>query len=304
MYTDAQENGLGGQHPESESAERASRGKRYTLGHRVMRLVVIAFLTYVGVCVLLSLFQRRLIYFPSRTYDGTPADVGLDYEELALKTSDGLAIGAWYVPSANAKGSIIFCHGNAGNISNRLHSTKLLHNMGLNVLIFDYRGFGRSEGKPSELGTYEDAETAWRHLVQTRGESPDRIILFGRSLGGAVAIELAKRHPPAALVVESTFTKLVDVGRAHFPFLPVRLLLTYRYDSIAKVPHITCPKLFFHGTMDGLIPISFGRKLYEAAAEPKEFVETPGSHNESGYTYSPEYTTRLAEFIDEILSPK
>lgn len=303
MGTDADSSDLANASPGTEFSERTGLARRHHLRYRVMRLVIIAILTYVGVCVLVSLFQRRLVYFPSRSYDGTPRDVGLEYEELTLTTSDGVSIGAWYVPSPKAKGSAIFCHGNAGNISHRLEWINLLHDLGLNVLIFDYRGFGRSEGRPSEKGTYEDAETAWRHLVDTRGESPDRIILFGRSLGGGVAIELARRHPPAALVVESTFTNLVDVGQLHFRFIPVRFLLIYRYDSIAKVPHIKCPKLFFHGSTDGLIPISLGRKLFEAAAEPKQFIETPGGHNEAGFTYSPEYTAQLAAFIDNVLSP-
>ncbi|MGD2109318.1 MAG: alpha/beta hydrolase [Phycisphaerae bacterium] len=277
--------------------------RRHTLGQRVMRIVVIAALTYVGVCLLASLFQRRFVYIPSHKLEGTPADVGLKFEQLTLVTDDGVEIDAWYVPAPQAKASAIFCHGNAGNISHRLHTIETLHNLDLNVLIFDYRGYGNSKGTPSEEGTYEDAGTAWRHLVETRGESPDRIVVVGRSLGGAIAIELARRKKPAALVVESTFTKIADVGQAHFPFIPVRLLLRYRYDSIGKVPHIECPKLFFHGNKDGLIDLSLGKKLYEAAAEPKRFIETPGGHNEAGFEYSPEYTKRMAAFLDEVLSP-
>ena len=188
--------------------------------------------------------------------------------------------------------------------------------MGIGVLIFDYRGFGLSEGRPTERGTYEDADAAWRYLIETRGERPERVVLFGRSLGGAVAIELARRlmnrptepgkpgvagsvPQPAALVVESTFTSILDIGRVHYPFLPIRLLVTYRYASIEKVGHISCPKLFMHGRDDTLIPLSNGRKLFEAAAEPKRFIETPGEHNEAGFTYSPEFTDRLRAFLEE-----
>jgi len=299
---DAQSNDLSNASSETEPLVRIDPGKLQNLRYRAMRLVIIALLTYLGVCLFLALFQRRFVYMPSPDFDGTPADVGLEYEDLTLTTSDGLAIGAWYVPRADAKGSAIFCHGNAGNISHRLHTIDTLHNLGLNVLIFDYRGFGRSEGKPSEKGTYEDAEAAWRYLVEARGESPDRIVVVGRSLGGGVAIELAKRHEPGALVVESTFTTLPDVAKENFWFLPVRFLMIYQYDSIAKVPHIKCPKLFLHGNMDGLIPITLGRKLFEAAAEPKQFIETPGGHNEAGFTYSPEYTAEFGAFIDEALS--
>ena len=303
METDDQDNSPNEGRVRSGFTRGAKKPRRPTVRGRVWRLFVYVLSAYVGVCVLISLFQSKLVYYPSRGYDMTPTDVGLDYEDLTLQTNDGLSIAAWYVPHPAAKGSVIFCHGNAGNISDRLHSVELLHRMGLNVLIFDYRGFGRSEGKPNEQGTYEDAETAWRHLVDWRGELPERVVLFGRSLGGGVAIELAKRHTPGALVVESTFTSLVDVGRVHFWFLPVRLLLTYRYDSIDKVPHVMCPKLFLHGRDDGLIPFRIGEKLFEAAAEPKQFIETPGGHNEAGFTYSPEFTDRVAAFIDEALSP-
>ncbi len=266
---------------------------------RLARLGRMVVLTYLGVCVVIALFQARLIYFPTRGCHATPADVGLSFEDLRLTTKDGVSIAAWYVPHPDPKGSVIFCHGNAGNMSDRLHSIKLLHDMGKSVLIFDYRGFGLSEGRPSEKGTYEDAEAAWRYLIETRDESPDRVVLFGRSLGGAVAIELARRHTPAALVVESTFTSVVDIGRAHYPFLPVRFLVTYRYASIEKVGQITCPKLFIHGRDDTLIPLSNGRKLFDAAAEPKQFIETPGEHNESGFTYSPMFTERLQAFLTE-----
>jgi len=284
-------------------------GNARTLVHRnvnaskryLVRIVVVAVCAYMGVCVVVGLLQARLIYFPTRGYAATPGDVGLTFEDLTLKTADGVNIAAWYVPCEAARGTLIFAHGNGGNIADRLHAVKLLHGMGVNVLIFDYRGYGRSEGRPTEDGTYQDAEAAWRYLTETRGEPPERIVLFGESLGGAVAIELARRHRPGALVVESTFTSLVDVGRLHYPLLPVRWLLTYRYESIKKVSDITCPKLFIHGRDDTLVPMANARKLFEAAAEPKQFLETPGDHNEAGFTYSPEYTQRLAAFLDKAL---
>ncbi|MCH7591252.1 MAG: alpha/beta hydrolase [Planctomycetes bacterium] len=280
-----------------QGRSKGTRPRRHRSRIRVRRLLVIALATYVGVCVLIAALQTKLIYFPSKGYDAVPTDVGLAFEDLTLRTADGVNIAAWHVPHDRAFGNIIFFHGNAGNMTSRLHSVKLLHNMGLNVLIIDYRGYGRSEGKPSETGTYEDAEAAWRYLTETRGERPDHIALFGRSLGGAVAIELATRHTPAALVTESTFTSLTDIGRMHYRFLPVRLILSYRYDSLSKVGRITCPKLFFHGREDTLIPLENGRRLFDASADPKEFIETPGGHNESGFTYTPEFTKRLEEFL-------
>lgn len=292
--------GTGGRDDRTRPDEEASSTgrKRYI---RPRRLVAVALGTYVAVSVGVMFLQAKLIYFPTRGYAATPADFGLAFDDLTLTTSDGVAIAAWYIPQPEARGSVLFCHGNAGNIADRIHTIKALHRLGLNVLIFDYRGYGRSEGKPTEKGTYLDAEAAWRYLTETREESPDRVVLFGRSLGGAVAIELAGRHAPGALVVESTFTSLVDVGRLHYPLLPVSLLVTYRYESIDKVPNITCPKLFIHGQDDTLIPLENGRKLFSAATDPKVFLETPGGHNGGGFMYSPDYTEQLLSFLTEAL---
>lgn len=284
---------------ESNNGEPSAKAKSWT--RRVVRLAAIVILTYVGVCVLVSLLQSKLIYFPSREYHSTPADVGLSFEDLTLTTDDGLGIAAWYVPRNEAKGTVIFCHGNAGNMADRLFIMQFFHKLGYHVFIFDYRGYGRSEGQPEEEGTYLDALAAWRFVQETKNEPPSRIVIVGRSLGGAVAIDLALRHPPAALVVEATFTSLTDVGRFHYPLLPVRWLLRYRYESIDKVSRLDCPKQFYHGRDDTLIPLENGRKLFEAAAEPKEFIETPGGHNSAGFAWSSEYTERLAMFLDEAI---
>lgn len=270
---------------------------------RPLRLLIIALATYGGVCVLLAFLQTKLIYFPTREYSQTPEDRGLEFDDLTLTTRDGVNVAAWYVKHAAATASVIFFHGNGGNMSGRLDALALLHRAGFNVLMLDYRGYGRSEGRPTEEGTYEDADAAWRYLADTEGERPERIVLFGRSLGGAVAIELALRHEPGVLVVDSTFTNLYDIGRMHYPLLPVGWLLTYRYDSIEKVGRIHCPKLFVHAQDDSLIPMSNGRRLYEAATDPKEFLETPGEHNTGGFEYAPEYAARVITFINRAISP-
>lgn len=246
-------------------------------------------------------FQAKLIYAPARGYDQSPADTGLAFDDLRLTTTDGVSIVAWYVPHDQARGTVLFCHGNAGNIADLLYPLKLLHDMRLGVLLLDYRGFGLSDGKPTEQGTYADAEAAWQYLTADRGEPPERIVIMGRSLGGAIAIELAGRHTPAALVVESTFTSIVDIGRRMLPILPVRWMVRYKYESIDKVDRITCPKLFFHARNDTLIPLSNGRRLFAAAAEPKRFIETPGAHNTGGFTYSRDYIRQLEAFLNEVL---
>ena len=268
---------------------------------RWRRLLLVVLLTYLVVCMLVAWLQARLIYFPTHEYTQNPGDVGLEFEDLTLETGDGERIAAWYVPAQPNRGSIIFSHGNAGNMSDRLHLLQRFHHLGYNALIFDYRGYGRSTGSPGEAGTYLDAEAAWDYLVKTRGEVPGRIALFGRSLGGAVAVELARRHRPGALVVDCTFTSLVDVARVHYPLLPVSLFLVHRYESIKKVPELTCPKLFIHGRDDELIPFAQGQELYEAAASPKQFMETPGGHNEAGFDYSDEHVRQTQEFLEAAL---
>jgi hypothetical protein len=271
---------------------------RRTTKRVVLRLAIIAFLTYAGVAMFVELIQARLIYFPSKEYHSTPTDVGLVYESVDLKTTDGETVVAWYVPSREGKGTILFCHGNAGNISDRLVTIQTLHRLGYNALLFDYRGYGESTGNPSEKGTYLDAEAAWIHLTEKRDEPGSRIAIMGESLGGAVAIELALRHPPGAVVMQATFTSLIDIGRLHYPLLPVNWILRHRYDSIKKVDRVTVPKLFIHATDDELVPLDNGRRLFEAAAEPKQFLETPGGHNTGGFSYSDDYARRLGEFLD------
>lgn len=281
------------------TADSARPGRSFR--RRVVRLLIIAVATYAGVCAVLYVFQRRLVYFPTRQYDLTPGDVGLEFEDLTLTTADGVAIAAWYVQHPQARGSVLHCHGNAGNMSGRVDDLLAFHQMGYSVLLFDYRGYGRSEGRPDEQGTYEDAEAARRFLVEEKGESPQRLIIFGRSLGGAVAIELARRHRPAALIVEASFTNLPVIGQRQYPFVPVKWLSRFHYDSINKVGGISCPKLFIHASEDELVPFDNGRRLYEAAAQPRQFIKTPGGHNTGGFLYAQTYLDQLERFLGQAL---
>lgn len=295
----------------SESTSRAlgdldprqpSRTSRFLGLPRWRRLVGVVLGTYVGILVLAMLFQEWLIYFPSRAYDMTPASTGLDFEDVRLVTADGVTIAAWFVPRQEARATVLFFHGNAGNNGDGVPEIKALHSMGCAVMMVDYRGYGQSSGRPNEAGTYLDAEAAWKFLTETRGVPQESIVVFGESIGGAVAIELATRHTPGALVVQSSFTRLTDIAAIHYPFLPVRWLLRNRYDSIDKVGRIPCPKMFIHSSDDTLVPIANGQALFDAAAEPKRFLETPGGHNDGGFLSSREITTALDEFIDAALA--
>jgi fermentation-respiration switch protein FrsA (DUF1100 family) len=174
---------------------------------------------------------------------------------------------------------------------------RALHQLGCSVLVLDYRGYGRSTGEPTEAGLYRDAEAAWRYLTEVRGVPPKQIVLMGRSLGGAVVIDLAARLTPGALVVECTFPSLVDIARRLYPYLPVGLLCRDRFESLKEIPQVRCPTLFFHGTYDGLVPLEDARRLFAAAPEPKQFIETPGHHNSAGFEYSEDYERQFGEWL-------
>lgn len=274
--------------------------KRFLQIPRSRRLLALAVCTYLAAVILTGVFQTRFIYFPSKVLAATPASVGLTFDDVTLLCADSTKISAWFVPHADALATILFFHGNAGNNGHRLEELRRFHQMQYNAMIVDYRGFGKSEGSPTESGTYLDAQAAWNYLTQTRNIPASSIIIMGESLGGAVAIDLASHHTPGALVVQSTFTRMADIAAMHYPFLPVRWLLRHSYDSIDKVGRISCPKLFIHSDADTLIPLPHGQSLFAAAADPKQFLQTPGEHNDGGFMYSPEYTARLKEFLDSL----
>ena len=246
--------------------------------------------------------QGSMLYFPLKEIETTPLATGLDYQEVTLRTKDGVDISAWYIPAENARGFVLFCHGNAGNISHRLDSIRIFHGLGLGVLIFDYRGYGKSKGSPDEEGTYRDAEAAWDYLVDSLHVKPEKIILFGRSLGSAVAAEMALRKQAGVLIMESGFTSVPDLGSSFYPYLPVRLLSKYRYASIEKVGRIKMPKLFIHSPEDEIVPYEQGRRLFERASEPKEFLPLTGGHNEGFLLSGTMYVDGLNNFLSRYLS--
>jgi len=267
--------------------------------HSMMILAVIAG-TYLCVCLLAFAFQRHLVFYPDRRITMTPSNAGMTYRDVFFKASDGVLLHGWFVPASGTPWILLFCHGNAGNISNRIESIRVFHDLGTSVFIFDYRGYGRSSGRPSEAGTYTDARAAYRYLVEKEGATPENIVFFGRSLGGSVAIELSTEYAPAALILESSFPKLADVAVRAYPFLPVRPLLRIRYDSTNRIEALTCPKLIIHSRDDEIAPFKMGERLFELAAPPKQFLEIHGDHNygfiESGTTY----TDGIERFLDSL----
>jgi fermentation-respiration switch protein FrsA (DUF1100 family) len=265
----------------------------------ILSLIGALCLIYVLLCVLFYLMQDKIIFLPTREIEQTPAAIGLRFEDVTLTTPDGLRISAWYIPAPEARATLLFCHGNAGNISHRLDSIRIFHNRGLNVLIFDYRGYGTSEGSPDEKGTYRDAETAWTYLISEKHADPNRIVLFGRSLGGGVAAEMAKRHRAGALILESTFTSVADIGRKLYPFLPVAFFVKHEYATGDKIGAIDIPKLIIHSPQDEIIPFSHGMALYEMAAPPKKLMRISGDHNTGFLTSGALYSDGLDAFLSK-----
>ena len=253
---------------------------------------------YAVLCAAIFLAQGSLLYHPERHLDAYPGDIGLAFDRFTVEASDGERIYGWFVPADGAQATILFCHGNAGNISHRLETLRILHGLGLNVCIFDYRGYGQSTGAPTEKGTYLDARAVWNYLTESRDIPADQIVLFGRSLGGAIAVELASEVHPAALILESTFTSILDMGAELYPFLPVRLASRFEYPTIGHLRRTQCPVLVVHSRDDRLVPFHHARALLEAAPGEKRFLEIRGGHNDGFLQSEADYAPGLAAFRD------
>jgi fermentation-respiration switch protein FrsA (DUF1100 family) len=263
---------------------------------------ILGTLAFAAACYLILLaatflLQPRLVYFPITRLQMIPTQVGLPYEDVSFETRDGLRLHGWYIPAQGASYTVLFFHGNAGNISHRLESLAIFHRLGLNTFIIDYRGYGNSQGSPDENGTYQDALAAWEYLRQEKQIKPDDIILFGRSLGGAVAAWLATQVNPRGLILESTFTSLPDLGADHYWFLPVRWLSRYQYDTQAHLSALSAPVLIAHSRDDRIVSFHHAQSLYAAANPPKRFLELRGGHNEGFVVSGDGYVDGLQQFV-------
>jgi fermentation-respiration switch protein FrsA (DUF1100 family) len=271
-----------------------------------VRLLVISLATlvvaYGGLCLALYFFQARLVYFPGPPSTEDPARWVPGAHPVALTTSDGVRLSAWLLPAPEPRGALVFCHGNAGTIADRLPAGAALVQMGWTVLLFDYRGYGASAGVPSEEGTYRDAEAAYDHLVGEAGFDPARVAVYGESLGGGVAIELGLRRPVAAIVAESTFTSLPDMGASLYRFLPVRALAWLRYDNRTKIPRLASPLLLVHSPGDEIVPFSHAEANLKAMREPRRLLRTGGLHNGGGFLQRPEWRAEVAGFLEAALA--
>jgi len=257
-------------------------------------------IAYGAVLVLVFVFQSRLVFFPGtgREVVVTPQTYGLGFETVGIGTADGETLQAWWVPAEGARGTVLFFHGNAGNISHRVDYLLMFNRLRYSTLIVDYRGYGRSTGTPSEEGTYRDAEAAWEHVRHARMARPQDVVIAGESLGAAVATWLAAKVGPRAVVLFSTFTSVNDLGAQVYWFLPVRLLSRIGYDNLENLKRIRAPVFIAHSRDDDIVPYAHGKRLYEAANEPKAFLEMRGGHNDGFIFTQPEWVAQLGAFLD------
>lgn len=246
--------------------------------------------------------ENRMIFHPAASLQRTPADVGLNFEDVVFTTRDGVRLHGWFVPRRDADSTLVWFHGNAGNISHRVENIKLLHELvRVNVFIFDYRGYGRSEGRPSEEGTYLDGEAALDLIGNKLGdENRKKIILFGRSLGAAIATEMATRFDSQALILESPFVSIAEMARVILPLLPIGPFLQTQYNVGARIKKTRVPLLVLHGDRDEIVPIEQGRRVFDAAPQPKKFITIAGAgHNDTYIVGGENYFRQLQEFIDQ-----
>jgi len=265
----------------------------------MIKNIIIIFILAIFALGYLRHFEHRSLYFPTKEIECLPSVINLSYEDVYVDTDDGIKLHAWFIPAKDSKYTLLFCHGNGGNISHRIEKIDILNKLGLNVFIFDYRGYGKSTGRPSEQGFYKDTETIYNYLVSKRRIDPEDIILYGESLGGAVAVDLATGKKVKALITESTFTSTKDVARELYPLFPAFILWS-KFDSFAKIKEINIPKLIMHSKDDDIIPFSQSIKLFDQAPEPKKHITLTGSHNDCFLDSGALYASGIHDFLKNL----
>ena len=273
---------------------------------KLVKRALIALLLLVGVgyaaaCVYLRTQQRALIFLPESVVRLTPNNIGIEFRELNIAVNSRGVINAWWLPadpSLSAAVAVLYFHGNDGNLGGELERLDKLHRLGLPILAIDYRGYGNSSGPaPSESNLYEDAVAAWDHLVRAHGFHPKRIVLYGHSLGAAVAVELALRRAPACgIVLESAFTSMAAMARSEYPLVPVDWLLEERFDTLNKISQLALPMLFVHGMNDDIVPVGMTEELFRAAREPKQLFLVDAGHEDALQKGGQRVAQAIAEF--------
>jgi fermentation-respiration switch protein FrsA (DUF1100 family) len=246
-------------------------------------------------------FIEKQVFFPDTTIEQTPADLDLPFEDIWFTSNDSVRLHGWLIAASSPKYLLLFCHGNAGNISHRLDNIRLLLPRGISVFIFDYRGYGRSQGRINEKGFYLDSEAAYEVAREWAQENGAKLVVFGRSLGGIAATHLGATKKCDGLILESTFTNMGAMARAHYPLPFAERLLKHRLNAVGQIALVRVPILFFHGDNDRIVPMRLGRELYEAAPNPKEFVVLPGAgHNDTYFIGGQNYFNKIEDFFSKL----
>ena len=268
----------------------------------MLKFILVVAACYGLLVLVVYLTQARMLYLPDmpgRSLDMTPADAGMEYEDVSIETADEVALHGWFIPGQSAR-TLLFFHGNAGNISHRLESIRQFRSLGLSVFIIDYRGYGQSRGRTTERGMYRDADAAWRYLTTDRGIAANNIVIFGRSLGASVASWLAAEHPPSALIVESSFTSVPDIAQELYPWLPARWLSRLKHATREYIRDVRCPVLVVHSRDDEIIPFHHAEAIFAAANEPRSLLEIRGGHNDAILVDEQNYLKGLGKFLNRI----
>jgi uncharacterized protein len=255
--------------------------------------------------VMIAALEKQMVYYPVKYPDGfwDPERFGVTVEDCRFTAEDGVELHGWFAEGVESDLDItlLWYHGNAGNITHRLENMRDLLNLGVNVFIIDYRGYGKSGGEPDEPGIYKDGLAAYDYLIHEKAHTKDTIVLFGRSLGVAVAVEVATQRDVRGMILESAFTDAKAMAKIIMPFLPVGAIISSKFDSIGKIKNVTVPVLFTHGDKDTIVPIDLGKKLYEAANQPKEFYVIPGAdHNDTYVVGGTEYYNKITKFLKSL----
>ena len=276
----------------------------HSLGLTVLRSVVrITLGVLVGATLSLVFLEKRLIYYPAATLDVTPKELGLPSEDVAIDVEGGVKLHGWFIKAAKepSVATVLFSHGNAGNIADRLDRVMQLRSTGADFFLYDYRGYGRSTGSPDEEGTYKDGRAAYDYLVKIRGVDPKRLVLMGESLGCAISLQIAVEREAAGLVLEAPFASIAHMAGAIYPFLPLRPFIRTRYDNLDKAARLKMPLFVIQGTQDEVIPVAQGKMVHDAAPQPKQYLAVEGAHHNDVYLIGgASYRRALTDFISSV----
>ena len=268
-----------------------------------MKILILLIVIVILLIAYVRYLEKTSLFYPSKEMLGTPTDLGLAYEDIFFETEKGIRLNAWWISAPKLKDpqrtrTLLFLHGNAGNISGRLGKIFLFHQMGMNIFIIDYRGYGKSDGVPTEKGMYEDAVKAYQYIISQKNIKPEQLIIYGASLGGVAAIHVASFHKAAGLILDSTFSNAVDMAKHIYPYLP-SFFMNIKLDNMRKIQDVHYPKLVIHSPDDETVPFKLGKKLFEAAPEPKMFLEVIGDHNDDHFNDEGLFTGGIQKFLDK-----